>query len=285
MSPYYKDDTVTLYHGRAEDVLPTLSDVDLVVTSPPYNLGGEPWPKLGNWKPGDSKDGRSKWRNGSDGGGGITYAEHEDTMSWPEYVAWQHAILRGCWAALSDRGAIFYNHKPRVVGGRLWLPLELNPGLPLRQILIWARSGGVNFTPVAYLPTHEWVMMLAKDAFRLKSQGASGVGDVWRIPQDGDNPHPAPFPLGLPARIIETTAPRLALDPFAGSGTTLRAAKDAGVRAIGIERSEAYCELAAQRLTQESLPLDRGYSDVDHLEALADDPELLESIVAVRESA
>lgn len=262
--PYYSDDLVTLYHAKAQDVLPSISDVDVVVSSPPYNLGGAPWAHLGNWKPGDSAGGRSKWRNGSDAGGGISYAEHEDSMPHDEYVAWQHAILRACWSTLSDRGAIYWNHKPRVIGARLWLPLELNPNLPLRQIVIWARSGGINFTPVAYVPTHEWLMVMAKPEFRLKSKGASGVGDVWRIPQDGDNPHPAPFPLGIPARVIETTAPRLVLDPFAGSGTTLRAAKDAGVRAIGIEQSEAYCEMAAKRLTQEALALDYGYADEDY---------------------
>lgn len=277
MEPYYQDDTVTLYHGRCQDVLPTLSNVDAVITSPPYNLGGSPWALLGNWKSGDSVVGKSKWRNGSDAGGGIAYADHDDALPWPDYVAWQRDVLRLCWDTLSNRGAIFYNHKPRVVGGQLWMPLELNPNLPLRQIVIWARAGGVNFNKTAYLPIHEWIMVMARPAFRLRSQGASGVGDVWRIVQDSDNPHPAPFPLGLPVRVIETTAPRLVLDPFAGSGTTLRAAKDAGVRSIGIELSEAYCEMAAQRLSQDALPLDRGYSDVDHIEALVEDPELFAS--------
>lgn len=253
MTPYYTDDTVTLYHGDCESVLPSLSGVDLVITSPPYNLGGAPWPHLGHWKPGDSPGGKSKWRNGSDGSGGVTYADHGDTMPHADYVTWQRSVLTACWASLSDTGAILYNHKPRVIGGHLWTPLELNPDLPLRQIVIWARPGGMNFNPTAYVPTHEWLMLFAKPAFRLRSKAASGVGDVWRVSPDAANDHPAPFPIGLPARAIETIAPTLVLDPFAGSGTTLRAAKDAGVPSIGIEVSERYCEMAVRRLAQETL--------------------------------
>jgi site-specific DNA-methyltransferase (adenine-specific) len=256
MQPYYHDESagITLYCGRAEDVLPTLpaGTVDLVFTSPPYNMGSSPWPHLGNWKPGDSAGGKSKWRNGSDASGGVTYESHDDDMPWPEYVAWQRSILSECWRTLTDTGAIFYNHKPRVIGAKLWLPLELNPGLPMRQIVIWARAGGMNFNPTAYVPTHEWIIVLAKEAFRLRTKAASGAGDVWYVPQE-PNPHPAPFPPALPARAISTCAPRLVLDPFAGSGSTLRAAKDAGVRAIGIEKSERYCEMIVDRLRQEVL--------------------------------
>lgn len=81
---FYEDELVTLYRGRWEDVLPTLGHFDLIFTSPPYNLGGSPWPHLGHWKPGDGAGGKSKWRNGSDGSGGVTYTEHEDTMPWDE---------------------------------------------------------------------------------------------------------------------------------------------------------------------------------------------------------
>lgn len=253
MSPYYDDGQVVIHHGRCEDVLPALADIDLIFTSPPYNLGSSPWPHLGNWKPGDSPGGKSKWRNGSDGSGGVTYSEHEDTMAWPEYVAWQQDVLRLCWASLSGTGAIFYNHKPRVIGARLWLPLELNPDLPLRQVIVWARAGGLNFNPTAYVPTHEWLMVLAKPAWRLKSKAASGAGDVWRVPQEANADHPAPFPVSLPALAIDTTGPGLVCDPFMGSGSTMVAAKAAGVRAIGIEKSERYCEVAARRLAQGSL--------------------------------
>lgn len=250
--PYYQDDSVTLYHGDCLDVLPTLSAVDLVVTSPPYNLKVMPWAPLGHWKDGQAKGGGGKW-NGSDGRGGVHYDEHEDAMPWPEYETWQRDVLQACWSTLSDRGAIFYNHKPRQAGETAWLPLTLNPGLPLRQIVIWARSGGMNYNPAAYMSTHEWILVLAKPGFRLKSKSASGLGDVWRVGQESNPDHPAPFPLAIPARAIESTAPSLVLDPFVGSGTTLRAAMNAGVRSIGIEKSEAYCETAAKRLSQGAL--------------------------------
>lgn len=246
--PYYQDELVTLYHGDCLDVLPTLSDVDLIVTSPPYNLGASPWPSLGHWKPGDSAGGKSKWRNGSDGGGGVQYADHEDAMPWEQYVYWQHVVWRLMWATLSDHGAVFWNHKTRVIGARLWKPDELIPGdLPVRQEVIWARSGGMNYNPTAFVPTHERIYVVAREAWRLKSKGASGIGDVWRMHQ-APSAHPAPFPIDLPDRAIDATGPGLVCDPFAGSGTTLLAARKAGVRVIGIEKSERYCEMAAARL-------------------------------------
>jgi site-specific DNA-methyltransferase (adenine-specific) len=246
--PYYDDGAVTIHHGRCEEILPTLSPVDLIFTSPPYNLGvttGGGFGHGANWN--------GKWSKAARGGIGQGYADHGDDMDTVEYEEWQRDVLRLCWAQLTTTGAIFYNHKPRVQASELWTPLVLNPGLPVRQIIIWARAGGMNFAPTHYCPTHEWIVVFAKAGFRLKSRAASGIGDVWYVPQDGANDHPAPFPVGLPGRAIESTAPRVVLDPFAGSGTTLRAAKDAGVRAIGIERSERYCEMAVERLAQESL--------------------------------
>lgn len=255
IKPYYQDESCTIYHGDCREILPGLPHSDLIFTSPPYNLGGAPWPHLGHWKPGDSAGGKSKWKNGSDGSGGVTYASHRDNLPHAEYVAWQHDVLRLCWANLSETGAIFYNHKPRVIGGKLWLPLELNPSLPLRQIIIWARAGGMNFNPTAYVPTHEWILILAKEAFRLRDKGASGAGDVWRISQRPDKEHPAPFPKELAARALESTKHGPVLDPFMGSGTTLRAAKDLGRKAIGIDIEERYCEIAARRLAQGVLAL------------------------------
>lgn len=243
MNPYYDEDGITIYHADCAEVLPTLRAVDLIVTSPPYNLAA-----ASSFRHTQSK---SIWGQRpliADG-----YGDYDDAMPWPEYEAWQRRVLTVCWDALSDTGAIFYNHKPRFRNGEMWLPLSLNPGLPLRQIVIWHRGNGMNFAPTYYLPTHEWIMVFARPAFRLKSRGAGEMGDVWRFPPESGSDHPAPFPVGLPARVIETTTPRLVVDPFMGSGSTLRAAKNAGVEAIGIEVSERYCEMAVARLAQGAL--------------------------------
>jgi DNA modification methylase len=99
-------------------------------------------------------------------------------------------------------------------------------------------------------------MLFAKPSFVLSSRSASNVGDVWRISVEGHTSrpdHPAPFPLALPRTALAALDPGVVLDPFMGSGTTLRAAKDTGHRAIGIEIDERYCDIAATRLAQEVL--------------------------------
>lgn len=251
MKPYYEDDSVTLYHGRAEEVLPTLPDasVDLVFTSPPYNLG--------NSTGGSFPSGKSygKWTGSSLAAG---YGDaHRDNLPWPDYIAWQHAVLRECWRILCPAGAIFYNHKPRVQAGvqlhpRTFVP----PECPIRQEIVWARAGGINAAPTHYCPTYELILVLAKPGFRLRDKGASMVGDVWRFPQEANTEHEAPFPLKLPAQAIQTTGARSVLDPFSGSGTTLRAAKDAGIRAVGVEVQERHCAATVRRLGQECFDLE-----------------------------
>lgn len=265
MNPYYEYAGITIYHGDEREVLPSLpaETVDLVVTSPPYNLGntsGGGFPnkaRLGHYDSDNrgmgKRGGVGKWRDPALANG---YGDYDDNLPHPVYVAWQQDMLRRCWRLLGPAGAIYYNHKQRVLSGVVVTPLEYVPlDLPVRQIVIWARSGGINFSPAFYCPTHEWIVIVAKPDFRLKSKGASGVGDVWYIPQQADPSHPAPFPSAIPERAIETTAPRMVLDPFCGRGTTLRAAKDAGVCAIGIDLDERNCELSARRCDQEVLAL------------------------------
>jgi site-specific DNA-methyltransferase (adenine-specific) len=88
-----------------------------------------------------------------------------------------------------------------------------------------------------------------------------GIGDwqslcstVWHLPPARRDGHPAPFPVELARRCIRlsTWPGETVFDPFAGSGTTLLAARQLGRRAVGIERCERYCELAVSRLAQTS---------------------------------
>lgn len=241
----------TLYLGDCLEVMATLDRVDAVVTSPPYNLGERPWQHFGHWRSGKSSGGKGKWREGCDGNKGGGYTEHDDAMPWAEYVHWQQRVIAELWRLTAPAGVVFYNHKPRVIGPKVWQPTELLPADVLhRQTIIWARPGGMNFNPTAFVPTHEWLMMLAHPAFRLKSRGASGAGDVWQITPDR-NPHPAPFPVELPRRALEAISADVVLDPFMGSGTTGCAALSLGRRFIGIEKDPAYFAMACERIEQQ----------------------------------
>lgn len=238
MNPYYQDDAVTIYHADNRDVLAELSDVGLVLTSPPYNLRDE----------GNKSGSNPIWSALNDG-----YDDHADNMPPAEYVAWQQKVLRACWKALRHDGAIYYNHKPRIGGERVKLPLELVPDeLPIRQIITWDRGSGFCRNRTHFVPAYEWVLLIAKPAFRTNTRS---VDDVWRIPFETGSEHPAPFPLSLALTAIGSTDAELIVDPFMGSGTTLRAAKDLNRRAIGCDTSERYCEIAARRMAQEVLAL------------------------------
>ena len=242
MKPYYEEDGITIYHGDCREVLPALEPVDLVLTSPPYNLGITPRGE----RPARHAFGCQCgcWSGKVMGG----YASHSDDMPYEEYESWQGEIIKLCWNALNEKGAIYYNHKPRTdAGGSLWMPSKLGNGFPLRQIVTWWRRGGMNWSTCYYLPSYEWILIWAKPEFRLAEYGEM---DVWDITPDANTLHPAPFPEGLAKRVLKSTGAQLSCDPFMGSGTTLRAAKDLGRRAIGIEIEEKYCEIAAKRLSQ-----------------------------------
>lgn len=216
--------------------LPTGS-IDLIVTSPPYNLKNS----SGN----GMKDGRGgKWQNASLING---YQDHSDDMPYDEYCRWQRKCLRQMLRLIPEDGAIFYNHKWRVQKGLLQDRHEIVRGFPVRQIIIWKRKGGINFNAGYFLPTYEVIYLIAKSAFKL-AKGANKAGDVWEVMQEMNNPHPAPFPVELIDRIISSTNAKLVLDPFSGSGTTGVSAVSHGRNYILIDNSESYCELAKTRL-------------------------------------
>jgi modification methylase len=211
--------------------------VGLCVTSPPYNIRNS----TGN----GLKDGRGgKWRNAALLSG---YTEHDDDMPHDKYVEWQRKALIAMMQILRNDGAIFYNHKWRVQGGLLQDRADIVEGFPVRQIIIWQRDGGINFNPGYFLPTYEVIYLICKPDFKLAPK-ANAQGDVWRIPQENNNPHPAPFPVELVRRCIESTTAQIVCDPFIGSGTTAIAAEAAGRQWIGMDISKDYCKLAWERI-------------------------------------
>ncbi len=239
--PTASSNEVTIYSGDCLDTMrrmPTGS-VDLVFTSPPYNLGRSSDGKVR----GAASSGKWKGMDLSNG-----YASYDDARDPAGYIEWQKDMLRECWRLLADDGAIYYNHKPRVQNGVLQTPLDLNPGLPVRQIVIWDRGSGFNFNQSFYLPCHEWIVIFAKPGFRLRSKAASGMKDVWKVKHERNNSHPAPFPVELAKRVIETTSAKIILDPFMGSGSTGVAALQCDRKFIGIEIDHGYCMDAASRM-------------------------------------
>lgn len=152
--------------------------VKVIVTSPPYNIKKS----TGN----GLRDGRGgKWKNAALQKG---YDNHEDAMEHEDYVQWQRDCLTAMMRVLRSDGAIFYNHKWRVQGGLL--------------------KG-------YFLPTYEVIYLICKPDFKLASK-ANAIGDVWKIPQELKNEHPAPFPVELAKRCIESVDTGIVLDPFIG---------------------------------------------------------------------
>lgn len=211
--------------------------IDLVITSPPYNIKNS----TGN----GLKDGRGgKWsRAGLING----YGKYNDNLPYDIYVEWQRNCLNEMLRIIPEHGAIFYNHKWRVQNGLLQDRREIIDGFPLRQIIIWRRKGGINFNKGYFLPTYEVIYLIAKPEFKLKDK-ANRWGDVWEITQEMKNDHPAPFPIALVDRIIASTNCKIVLDPFIGSGTTALSALNYNVDYVGFDISEDYCQMAKQRI-------------------------------------
>jgi modification methylase len=239
MLDYPSDFINRIICGDAIKIMKQIPDnaLDLIVTSPPYNLKNS----TGN----GMKDGRGgKWANAKLVNG---YSHHNDNMPHEKYVTWQRDCLTEMMRIIPEDGAIFYNHKWRVQGGLLQDRQDIVSGFPVRQIIIWKRKGGINFNPGYFLPTYEVIYLIAKPEFKL-AEKANAYGDVWEFDQEMKNPHPAPFPVSLVERIISSTKAKIVLDPFMGSGTTALAAKKLGKIFIGIEISPEYCNLASSRI-------------------------------------
>lgn len=214
MKPYYKDEWVTIYNGNSNLILPELKKFDLLLTDPPYGIG--------------ESSNKIKSRQRSETGKSKSLANQRDygEFDWDEKPVddWVMMLAR----SLCDKQIIF--------GGNYYqLP-------PTKCWLIWDKVNGdndfadcelawTNLDKAVRMKHHQWNGMLrkGKEARFHPTQKPLEVM-AWALKQAGD---------------VESV-----LEPWMGSGTTLRACKDAHIKCTGIEMNEQYCEIAAERMSQ-----------------------------------
>lgn len=251
--------------------------IDVVVTSPPYNIG-------------------------------VDYASHEDDMPFEDYLDWMERVGRECARVLKPDGSVFFNigDRPSDELRSLEVARRLNDIFRLQNTIHWIKSiaapeEGVNighYKPVnsgRYVNNcHEYIFHFTPGGDVELDRLAVGVpygdksnigrwkkatrdvrcrGNTWFIPYDtvvSSKPHPAAFPRKLPEMCIklhgisEEDRP-VVMDPFMGTGTTALAAERLGCRWVGFETDASYVELAEERLEearkqrqQTQLPFDSG---------------------------
>lgn len=276
MEPYYEDESVVIYNADVRD-LPSIEGVaHCVVFSPPYNVGikYEDHNDLMSWDEYAGLasatvaglrtwvlDGGRVWCNVMPN---APFAPTGGTFRGKFGEKGGHSVgrvdLTKVWGSLlEDFG---FDYRDTIVwkqdsfdGGCAWGSYQTPSGPNLRgeweAILLYHRGEWLRPEPAEH---HGWRDRIQPD----DDKGGSWPDlcrNVWEISPSRVVGHPATYPLELPSRCIRlsTWPGEWVLDPFMGSGSTLVAAKALGRRAVGIELSERYCELAAKRLSQEVL--------------------------------
>lgn len=215
VEPYYQDEFCTIYNADCRDVLPQLERVDLVLTDPPYGIG------ISNK---DLGGGRSTGIASTK----MIYGRWDSERTHSSLIT---AIREMSLAQIIWGGNYYADVLPASMGWLVWYKRE---GLNQRSFadceLAWT-----SFNKAARVFNHRW------DGFITDSKEAK-------------NGHPTQKPVALMKWCIKQAGEvATILDPFMGSGTSLVAARSLGLKAIGIEINEAYCQIAVERLRQGTL--------------------------------
>lgn len=232
MKPYYDHAGITIYHGDCRGVLPRVS-ANVLVTDPPYGVGLTT--KTSDYR------GSSAFDDGESLRASVLYEDSPECISALIADAIPLALGR------TERGLVFCGPamlwrypEPRAVG----------------CVYVPNGAGRCAWGFQCFQP----ILFYGKDPFLADGKGGRANSFRTEQPNLEKIDHPCPKPLAWmtwainrASRVGETV-----LDPFMGSGTTLRAAKDLGRRCIGIEIEERYCEIAAKRLSQEVMDFSGG---------------------------
>lgn len=243
--PYYQDDAVTLYHGDCLDVLPQIESVDHTITDPPYSEHVHGPARRRNIEHRDRGA-----RCGADTRRKVDLGFEAITPGLMDFIAIHAARVTARWVlAFSDTES-----------GHLWREAMESAGLDYVRTGAWIKIGSTPQFSGDRPATGFEAVTICHPKGRKRWNGG-GKHAVWSVPivldrgGNGARLHTTQKPIELLDALVErfTDAGDTILDPFAGSGTTLVAAKSLGRKAIGIELDERYCEIAAKRLAQDSL--------------------------------
>lgn len=242
MKPVYDMDGIQIWHGDCLDVLPLLEQADHVITDPPYSEATH----------------AKQWVGAAlTAGGAPRVATNFTGLGFDALTDEMRCAVAAHAQRLATRWVIAFSDIESI---SRWSSSLEAAGLDYVRTCIWDKvDSAPQFTgdrPAAGCEA----ICVAHQPGRKRWNGG-GRRNVFRHPVNssasGPKPHPSTKPVALMRELITlfTDPGDLILDPFAGSGTTLRAAKDCGRRAIGIELNEQYVQTAIARLRQGVLPL------------------------------
>jgi site-specific DNA-methyltransferase (adenine-specific) len=228
MLPYFQNDLVQLFHANSFEVMSTLSDssVDCVITDPPYC----------DYVHKNTRSNKSGTARAS-----IDFESFSVEDLHKAFDELGRLTKRWVVSTLAFEHAYEFTQRPP-------------EGLAYKRIGVWVKNNPMPQVS-ADRPGHGWESIIYLHKANEKSSW-NGGGSHGNYVTNLATPtgHPTPKPLSMISSFVErfSNTGDLILDPFAGGGTTLLAARNLGRRAIGIEIDEKYCEIIANRLSQEA---------------------------------
>lgn len=223
-----------IYNVDCLEGLKSLEDesVDLIITSPPYNLGKSHHTGSNHFK---------------------AYTDYDDDMPEELYQKWQTEILNECYRVLKKDGSLMYNHKNRIRNGEQIEPYRwlYNTPFVIKQEIVW-QNGSQNFDKCRIYPMTERVYWLTKDA-KTKLFNVINHHDVFTRAEWQPVKTKGAFKRAYPEKMVEDLIScfpnaKVILDPFSGSGTTCCVAKRMGKEYIGLELGKEAFEISVDRI-------------------------------------